>query len=168
MFPATKQFFGSWLAYMANTVFLAGVTMFALGVSVSMSMWMSAKITARGGFLVQTGSYFVVVVYWVLTHIFLAILVYQGPNIAAMLVGGSPFQQGGGIVQSAFMVMRFRPGGAGGAGGSGAGTQGGGQVTRPSRLQRFSEGSGRVAADVMRGGQYVYQQVAARARARGR
>lgn len=149
----TRSFFMSWLGFMFNVALLSGVSMFSLAISIRLSVWFSNHIEAGGGILEGPVDFMAVALMWAVVHSFLAVIVYQGPAIAAQLTGGAGFAQGGGLVYSISRFTRSRDGS------SASQSSGVGTVTQPSRLRMASEAAGRSAGQATR---YVYERIASR------
>lgn len=150
-FAPTRSYFMSWLSFMFNVALLSGVSMFSLAISIKLSRWFADHIADRGGILEGPTDFLMIALMWSFVHMFLAVMVYQGPSITAQLTGGGAFAQGGGLVHSVMRHFSRNPSSPGAA--LGVGT-----VSNPSRLRAASEAAGRAAG---RATGYVYQRVAA-------
>ncbi len=154
-FAPTRSYFMSWLSFMFNVAMLSGVSMFSLAISIKLSHWFADHIADKGGILEGPTDFLMVALMWSFVHMFLAVLVYQGPSITAQLTGGAAFGQGGGLVHSVMRHFTRQQNNSGAA--TGVGT-----VSRPSRLRAASEAAGYAAG---RATSYVYQRIAASRRA---
>lgn len=102
LFRPTSQFFFSWLGLLLNMIVLVWLVFFVLGFSLFMSDRIVEAALANLGALnliAESLKYLVI-------SLVLALVLYQAPNFAAGLTGGSPAQMGLHMISQATLVFR--------------------------------------------------------------
>ncbi|MFM2057441.1 MAG: hypothetical protein RLY71_1826 [Pseudomonadota bacterium] len=102
LFKQTAQFFFSWLGLLSNMIVLVWLVFFVLGFSLFMSERIVAAALAQLGSLNLIGES----LRYLVICLVLALLLYQAPNFAAALTGGSPAQLGAQMVSQAALSWR--------------------------------------------------------------
>lgn len=162
IFKPTARFFDSWLSVLLSAVVLSWFVFFALGMSLFVSGRLIEAVQNGGAFvagaggsvnaLEAAGTYLAVMV-------LLAVVLYQSPQLASALTGGSSISLGGNLAIQTFTAMKAaqassRAGGGAAGSGGGAIKQGGGAAYVAGRGAGAAAGGARAA----------YQRVAQRGR----
>ena len=133
LFRPTSQFFFSWLGLLLNMIVLVWLVFFVLG----FSLFMSDRIVETA--LANLGALNIIAeaLKYLVICIVLALVLYQAPNFAAGLTGGSPAQLGAHMVSQttlAVRALRGSPAAPGGAMASNSMQRGTGMAYRAGSL----------------------------------
>ena len=102
LFRPTSQFFFSWLGLLLNTIVFVWLVFFVLG----FSLFMSDKIVTAALSNIGTLNVIGESLKYLVICVVLALILYQAPNFAAGLTGGSPAQMGAHMVSQTTMAFR--------------------------------------------------------------
>lgn len=146
LFKPTQRFFDGWLGMVLNTVVLTWISMFATSFAIHVSSIYAAELTGQWSLSVNpvtTGIQYCGIC------LILALLIYQSPQWAAALTGGSSMQMGASMARDMAGLWHdgMRRGARGGSGAAGANS-----VARASMLQRMGSG---INAGVSRSAAYL-------------